>query len=244
MLSSIVEDKISGRIFINPSLGCTMECKYCYLPEFGLSTSKISKKYEFDEVVSSLDSIYPYDQGNIFSFGCYTEPFLAANKLITLKLIDYLIAKNEKIQVATKCYLNKREITRLSGYKRIQFNISMPLPALASKYEIGAPTPKKRIEFLEDLIDNGLHANLYLKPFLHEFSEKDLNVILEMLKYRKVPIILGKLFSKNAKGIKAPFPSGDLNEVVNDCRYDDLFSQLRRLTMVYENSCDAMKGMV
>lgn len=79
--------KDEKRLFINPSLGCSGKCKFCYLPKLGIDQIK---RKTWEEILELLnDSNYKLCSDTLITIGCFSECFDKVNKKETIKIIKF-----------------------------------------------------------------------------------------------------------------------------------------------------------
>lgn len=167
----------NGMIVLNPFLGCSVGCAYCFRPcemkddlDWFLHGRPI-KVEEEKRLIDGLDEeiFFLKNKTLIGLHTATTEPFLPEVKESTFNLLDMLDKKGFKnnVLIITKYYLNEEDIKKLDQYEN--FNIFLLLtfnnhpssiePLNASKNFINKKW--KTLELLNKFSKNILYAHYY-----------------------------------------------------------------------------------
>ena len=160
---------------INPYIGCTHGCKYCYASfmkrftrhkeEWGdfvdiklcdkkINLNKISKKSVF---LSSVTD-------------CYNQ--LEEKYKLTRHILEQLVNSDCYLSISTKSKLILRDIDILKQIKNLSVSIS--INTLDEKFRCdmdNASTIAERLDTLRKLHDNGIHTVLFMSPIFPYITE-------------------------------------------------------------------------
>ena len=160
---------------INPYIGCTHGCKYCYasfmkrftghkedwgdfvdikLCDKKINLNKISKKSVF---LSSVTD-------------CYNQ--LEEKYKITRHILEQLVNSDCYLSISTKSKLILRDIDILKRIKNLSVSIS--INTLDEKFRCdmdNASTITERLDTLKKLHDNGIHTVLFMSPIFPYITE-------------------------------------------------------------------------
>ena len=160
---------------INPYIGCTHGCKYCYasfmkrftghkedwgdfvdikLCDKKINLNKISKKSVF---LSSVTD-------------CYNQ--LEEKYKLTRHILEQLVNSDCYLSISTKSKLILRDIDILKQIKNLSVSIS--INTLDEKFRCdmdNASTIAERLDTLRKLHDNGIHTVLFMSPIFPYITE-------------------------------------------------------------------------
>ena len=160
---------------INPYIGCTHGCKYCYasfmkrftghkedwgdfvdikLCDKKINLNKISKKSVF---LSSVTD-------------CYNQ--LEEKYKLTRHILEQLVNSDCYLSISTKSKLILRDIDILKKIKNLSVSIS--INTLDEKFRSdmdNASTIAERLDTLKKLHDNGIHTVLFMSPIFPYITE-------------------------------------------------------------------------
>lgn len=156
------------RVFLNPRVGCSVKCSFCYLPAYGIPIDRGPREIrEYAVDIASLrraleskkDCFIPGLEGSLLSVGSFTEPFLAPSA--TLELLRSLVTLGNPLQIATRLFPGAEVIRQLeddlgSEADHLMINISMNKPD----------------EGVKGVVEKWLHhkgrlnVTIYAKPFM------------------------------------------------------------------------------
>ena len=175
---------------VNPYVGCTHGCKYCYaksLLEFrGLWHPDNPSVANIDKVEKKIKKLKP---GTVLRLGGMTDCFQPAENVhrVTMKTIDllnkyrigYLIITKSPM-VAKSEYLDRMD----RDLAHVQFTLTFTDDELYRKIGIeNAPPPSARIKAIETLESAGVDTAIRLSPYIPQFID---NEVLNNIKCDKV----------------------------------------------------------
>jgi len=176
----------SSDYVINPYVGCSHSCKYCYASfmkrftghteDWGsfIDIKKCDKKINLDKI--SRKSVFLSSVTD-----CYNK--LEEKYKITKSILEQLINSDCYLSISTKSNLILRDIDLLKQIKNLSVSISInTINENFRKDMDNASTIKERFDTLEKLHDNGIHTVLFMSPIFPYITEwKD--IINESKKY-------------------------------------------------------------
>ena len=168
----IVKDYLSksklGEYTINPYVGCSHKCRYCYACFMKRFTNH---KEEWGEFVDVKFCDKPIDtrkiEGkNVFIASvtdCYNP--LESKYKITRGILEQLVGVNRRLQIATKSKLILRDLDLLKQMPNL--SVALSLNTLDERFRKDmdrASSIKGRLETLKTLYENGIWTILFLSP--------------------------------------------------------------------------------
>lgn len=158
----------SSDYVINPYIGCTHGCKYCYArfmkrftghqEEWGsfLDIKKCNKKIDTNKIIGK--SVFLSSVTDCYN--SYEEKYR-----ITRNLLEQLVNVDCELSISTKSKLILRDIDLLKQMKNLKVSIS--INTLDEKFRNDmdhASSIKDRIETLKILHQNGIYTILFMSP--------------------------------------------------------------------------------
>lgn len=236
----------SKRIFLNTTIGCNSNCKYCYLHSMQGNTTKLYRQAA-DEVYNSLEALSFFERGKdgtILSIGCYSECMDAENVQQTEILLRKLILLGNRIQLATKRKIPVgvlKEISRLrKDPMQITIYVSLPTISYIKEIEPGTACFADRMFNIEMCRMYDIPAVLYIKPFLKGITACDVDKYIDIVQKYDISAVVGDYLSAERKeNLIADVGEGKLFESIQengDMQY--FINRLREYTCVYRHSVD------
>lgn len=236
------------RLFLNNSLGCISRCEYCYLPTIGYPIGtriihKISAE-ELLEVISRRDLVIPGKKGTIISLGCYSECWSEENIAHTTKIIEHFINKGNPVQMATKRYVNCKELKQIAARLQWpgQLTICVSCATISSwnTVEKGTINPYDRFQTFKISSIFDIPTYLYIKPVLPGITKIDKTSFGCIMAENQVNAIVGSQFIHHGAGPIAPIGDGVLCYSNNGYNQDELEMRayLSDFGRVYTHSID------
>ena len=234
-----------NRIFVNTDMGCKANCRYCYLSSLGIEHGK--RKINADqaiELVENLDYYVPGEKGSVISIGCYSECMDNDNVLDTLVLVKHFAKRGNFVQLATKKKIGRNFFETVAAGGNIKKNIwiyvSIPTITGYSVVEMGTDAPNERIKNFDLCQEYGINAVLYIKPYLDELTNKDIEHYCELTRKYSVPIVVGEMLSTEPTEKEVLIGEKRLYEKSNR-NMEHFISQLKQNTKVFMHSVDCAK---
>lgn len=183
---------------INPYVGCSHSCRYCYAAFMKRFTGHREKWGEFVDVKINAPEVLAKDiirkrVGRVWISGV-CDPYQAAEKQykLTKMCIELLVAKGWPVTIQTKSPLVLRDIEILEKSKdtEVSFSIATADERMRKIFEPGAPPIKERIKALEILHSRGIKTFAMIAPILpgaaglvNELTGKVDYVLVDRLNY-------------------------------------------------------------
>lgn len=158
----------SSDYVINPYIGCTHGCKYCYArfmkrftghqEEWGsfLDIKKCNKKIDTNKIIGK--SVFLSSVTDCYN--SYEEKYR-----ITRNLLEQLVNVDCELSISTKSKLILRDIDLLKQMKNLKVSISINTLDEKFKNDMDyASSVKDRIETLKILHQNGIYTILFMSP--------------------------------------------------------------------------------
>jgi len=161
---------------INPYIGCTHKCIYCYAEFMKRFTNHSEDWGDFIDIKLTKNKInIKKITGKSVLLGSVTDaynPYEKKNQ-ITRKILEQLINCNAHIEVLTKSDLVLRDIDLFKQIKSLRIGIS--LNTLDDNFrkltEPHASSVDKRINALKTLHENGIETYLFMSPIFPEITD-------------------------------------------------------------------------
>jgi DNA repair photolyase len=235
----------SSRIFVNTDMGCKASCQYCYLPSLNIvhGTRKITA-YEAIEQVENLRYYKPGREGSIISIGCYSECMDIDNIEDTILLVQHFSRRGNLVQLATKKKIDRsffESIIQADSQKQcLWIFVSIPVITNSSIIEPGTDSPDERIENFELCREYGVNSALYIKPYLANLTDQDINKYLEIVHIYDVPVVVGNMLNIKYGGEKVLVGEERLYEHAKRNK-DKFVNEVEKKSKVYLHSIDCMR---
>ncbi|MDK2907997.1 MAG: hypothetical protein PWQ87_455 [Candidatus Woesearchaeota archaeon] len=166
-------------LVLNPYVGCQHACIYCYADfmrrfsgheeeEWG---SFVDVKINAPETITSGT----VKKDCLIAIGSVTDPYqpLEARYGITRGCLERLLKFQPRLEILTKSPLVLRDLDLLKQFKKLRVGISVGIldENLSRKLEPYAPSPKRRLEALKKLHEEGVKTYLFVSPMFPEISD-------------------------------------------------------------------------
>lgn len=237
----------SERIFVNTAIGCNACCKYCYMPKLGHKKKEktISGEMAVQQVLS-MTCFSPGKNGTVLSLGCYSECLDLQNMKETEMVVQGLLPLENRIQLATKQIVTEHFLEIIKRYQmydeQMHIYISMPTISLIEQLESGTVSANQRITNIENCIRHNIPVVLYIKPFLENITESDLEKYIKIVRKYRIPAVVGGYLYTEPNGKLADVGNGRLYEGNQELGRIKFINELRKHTQVYEHSTE--KGLL
>ena len=165
----------SSDYVINPYVGCTHGCKYCYASFMKRFTGHDEKWGEFIDIKSCNKKIdlKKISGKNVFLSSvtdCYNE--LEEKYSITRNILEQLQYSDCNLSISTKSKLILRDIDILKKMKNL--TVSLSINTLDEKFRSdmdNASSINERLETLRKLHENGIYTILFMSPIFPYITE-------------------------------------------------------------------------
>ncbi len=168
---------------INPYVGCTHNCVYCYARFIKRFTGHTEPWGFFVDIrVNIADALKKqlksskYKSGRIF-IGTVTDPYQPVeNKYqLTRKILEVLKDYEAGVSILTKSDLVLRDLNLLKQFKDIDVNFT--ITTFDEKWkkltELNSPTVAQRMEAIKTLVANGVSAFVMMGPYWPFFTDSE-----------------------------------------------------------------------
>jgi DNA repair photolyase len=159
---------------VNPYVGCSHSCRYCYAAFMKRFTGHKEKWGEFVDIkinapVLLAGEIRKKRMGRVWVSGV-CDPYQAAEKKykLTRKCLEVLLENQWPVTVQTKSSLVLRDIEILEQFNDIEvgFSITTADEKIRKLFEPGASPIKERIHALDALHSRGIRTFAMIAPIL------------------------------------------------------------------------------
>lgn len=163
---------------INPYIGCTHGCKYCYASFMKRFTGHKEEWGTFIDIKRCDKKINTKKLENKTIFlssvtDCYNQ--LEEKYKITRRILNELINVNCNLNISTKSKLILRDIDLLKQMKNLTVSMSINTLDENFKNDMDNASPiKERLNTLRELHDNGIYTVLFMSPifpYITKFKE-------------------------------------------------------------------------
>ncbi|WP_166245232.1 SPL family radical SAM protein [Paenibacillus turpanensis] len=187
-LNRVKEEKMPFDWSINPYRGCTHGCSFCYARAFqsfiGMEANDefqnhIFMKMNAAEALEQQLSRAVRKAGSVdaaartigsVAIGTATDPYqpIEGKEEITRNCLTVLAKYRIPTTITTRSPLILRDLDILREMEIVSVNISINTldPEVTRKLEPASPLPAKRLEALETLSREGIHAGIFIAPIL------------------------------------------------------------------------------
>ena len=173
---------------LNPYRGCSHGCVYCYAPD-NLRMVGEEEWGSFVDVKEGLPNVLAKElkkkEMGIIGLGTVTDPYQSREERIknSRYCLEQVARKKWPICIQTKSDLITRDIDILSRMENVEVAITITTldEELASRMEPGAPSPRRRLNAIRMLVENGVRTWVFLGPVIPTLndSEKGITELLE-----------------------------------------------------------------
>lgn len=165
----------SSDYVINPYVGCSHGCKYCYASFMKRFTGHKENWGEFVDVkkCNRKINLNKISCKNVFLSSvtdCYNE--FEEKYLVTRNILEQLVHSDCNLSISTKSKLILRDIDLLKQIKDVM--VSMSINTLNEKFKNdmdNASSIKERLETLKELHKNGIYTVLFMSPIFPYITE-------------------------------------------------------------------------
>ncbi|NVM30960.1 MAG: radical SAM protein [Candidatus Helarchaeota archaeon] len=169
---------------INPYIGCSHGCKYCYAEFMIRFTGHKGEKWGqfLDIKVFNESKIKPQRyNGKRILLSSVTDPYLPLESKYqnTRKILEKLVGTKAEITILSKSKLMERDIDLFQQFENLRVGISISTldPEFARVIEPGASKPDKRLDVVKKMHENNLKTYIFISPFFPGIT--DFRAIIE-----------------------------------------------------------------
>ncbi|MEO0019371.1 MAG: radical SAM protein [candidate division WOR-3 bacterium] len=179
-----------GDFCLNPYLGCTHGCLYCYA-SFMLRYSGINEPWgSFVEAKINLPEVLLKEAkrpGQVL-LGTVCDPYQPVEEIFHLsrRALEILGSSGYQVEVMTKSDLVLRDLDLLKRFKG--FSVEMTITTIDEKvgaiFEPNAPSPFRRLKAVAELVQAGVETTVFFGPVLPYFSDsfEQISAVLSAIK--------------------------------------------------------------
>ncbi len=210
---------------INPYLGCSHACIYCYVPslihipydEFKIAKPKIN-------IVDVLRKELRKKKHGIVGISTATDAYQPLEKKyeLTRGILKTILQYDFPIDIQTKSKLVLRDAGIIKKFSdaRVGITITTFNESIAKKWEVFAPSPYKRLETAKKLSMQGIYTYIFFGPIFPLMNGNEIDYsIEEFIEAGVDEIIIDKLHLKEEviKNIKKFFPV-EYKEIIKEAK--------------------------
>ena len=171
---SILSKSLVHDYAINPYVGCSHSCRYCYAAFMRRFTAHKEKWGEFVDIkINAMDllarEIKRKRMGRVWVSGvCDTYQAAEKRYKLTARCLEILLQHQWPVTIQTKSSLVLRDIEILAKFKEIEvgFSITTADEKIREIFEPGASPIKERIRALDVLHSRGIQTFAMIAPIL------------------------------------------------------------------------------
>lgn len=164
---------------INPYIGCTHSCLYCYARFMKRFTGHTEPWGKFIDVKINASDLIPNDteryKGKSIFLSSVTDPYLPLEKKyqLTRKILTKLIPLQPKLGILTKSSLVLRDIDLFKRFKTCEVGITVTTlnDDLRKEVEPSTSSIQERIKALEELKKDEIKTYLFIGPILPHLTD-------------------------------------------------------------------------
>ena len=156
-----------GDYAVNPYVGCTHGCRYCYASFMKRFTHHKEEWGSFLDVKYWPDFNLGKYEGKELFFGSVTDPYLPEEKEYerTRSLLKSLKGIDLKISIQTKSDLVLRDLDLLKSFRNVRVGFSINTLDEAFKRDMDdAPSISRRLDAMRVLFDEGIRTTCFISP--------------------------------------------------------------------------------
>jgi len=177
--SIITKSKLPGADYvINPYVGCSHGCRYCYACFMKRFVNHDEAWGEFVDVkINALDTLKNLSnyQGKSITIGSVTDPYQPIEKKyqLTRALLGKLLEIDVKLCIMTKSPLIQRDIDLLKQFSHLTVLVTSGFyhDSTRNIFEPRSANIEDRLAAVRDLSENGIQTNLFISPILPELTD-------------------------------------------------------------------------
>lgn len=170
--SIIVKSKLPGSDYVvNPYIGCTHGCLYCYARFMKRFTNHPEPWGQFLDVKINASALVPEKanlKGKSIGFSSTTDPYLPLEERykLTRGILEKLIPLQPDLWILTKSDLILRDIDLLKKFKSLVATISLSTldDSLRKQTEPFAPSVERRVKAIKELKKAGIKTAVFISP--------------------------------------------------------------------------------
>jgi DNA repair photolyase len=172
-----------GGLAINPYVGCSHNCAYCYARFLKRFTKHTEEWGSFVDIRMNVAEILakqmksPKHRGEHIHIGTVTDPYQQVeNKYeLTRKVLEVLVNYENPVSVLTKSDLVLRDIDLLKKFKEVDVNFTINTldEGWREAVEPGSPSVQRRFEAATKLSREGIAVFTMMGPYWPIFTDPE-----------------------------------------------------------------------
>lgn len=185
---------------IHTSIGCALQCRYCYIYDMGFSATFAPYPLNGLQLAYALLNnpyFIPTIHGTYLAIGSISEPFHPAVKEKTFEYIEvFYNYLGNPTQFSTKFYISRPDAEKLSKISGKKISPLVTIVTLENSRELEpyAPSPEKRLEVIRNLGEAGLKPFLFMRPIIPGVTDLEYKTIIDKAReYGAVGVVAGSL---------------------------------------------------
>lgn len=172
-----------GGFAINPYVGCSHACAYCYARFIKRFTGHTEKWGTFVDVRLNIADVLKKQmssgkfKGQVIYIGTVTDPYqpLEIKYNLTGSILNVLASYDNPVEILTKSDIVLRDIDILKKIKNVDVNFTVN--TLDEKWknivEPGSPAIKRRLEAMKRLVEEGISVCVMMGPYWPVFTDPE-----------------------------------------------------------------------
>lgn len=189
---------------INPYVGCSHSCRYCYASFMKRFTGHSEDWGTFVDIKECPHMRIPKNLSNkTILLSSVTDPYqpMESKSRSTRQVLQQLVDCPASLEILTKSHLVTRDIDLFRKFPDIQIGISLNTldDSFRKDMEPGASSISKRIEALKKLSESGISTYLFISPIFPGITDVE-QIVQEVAPYTK-KICFENL---NLRGVQIP----------------------------------------
>ena len=171
-------------IFINPTIGCPLECAYCVEQKDSWFEKKLKKIYNSSETIENIfDSPLILKDKTPLTFYNFSDPFLPKNKEGLMTILEELDKENwnNKVGLISKIHPGKEYLKRIKKIQNLKIGLFVSYSNLIQGLE--SISYEQRIILMKDAKNQGIKVVDYVRPLVKEWvSHENLSNLAHQIK--------------------------------------------------------------
>lgn len=216
---------------INPYIGCTHGCVYCYAKFMTRWYHQGEKWGTFVDAkvnaVNRLKEEAPKKKMGTVLLSSVTDPYQPIEKKykLTRGILETLSEHSFPVEILTKSSLVTRDLDILTKIDECEVGLTLTSfdDTIRKVFEPNASSTQERIETLEALNDVGVDTYAFLGPLLPYLSDKTLEDLMNALADKVDRVLVDRLNIKAGNW-------GNIREAIED-NYPELLDKIKEATV-------------
>ncbi len=176
---------------LNPYVGCSHGCIYCYARSYSLRRGRKEPWGSFVDMKRNLPKVLRKEllrkKRGVVGLSTITDAYqpVEEDARIARECLQTLLDSGFSVSIQTKSALVLRDldlVTRHQDQVDVGFTITTMDRSISAKIEPGASSPVDRVGALRKLTDNGIATWIFLGPILPAVTDSGLEEVLDAAK--------------------------------------------------------------